>query len=143
MNYTDDKYSICDLLIFVFLMIRRPPRSTRTYPLFPYTTLFRSRLLRKCQRICPRPHPPGQGTAQAEQLGRLKAELTQAFNAPEGGWAKFMPVRDRWGEAQGGCLHSRPLRLLRPEPQQPNAQARHPGRTRGRGLFRPPRAAIR
>src|SRR3546814_8495416 len=23
-------------------MIRRPPRSTRTYPLFPYTTLFRS-----------------------------------------------------------------------------------------------------
>src|SRR5258707_4372550 len=28
------------LLIFFFLMIRRPPRST----LFPYTTLFRSRL---------------------------------------------------------------------------------------------------
>src|SRR3546814_12189475 len=23
-------------------MIRRPPRSTRTHPLFPYTTLFRS-----------------------------------------------------------------------------------------------------
>src|SRR3546814_3303921 len=28
--------------IFVFLMIRRPPRSTRTDTLFPYTTLFRS-----------------------------------------------------------------------------------------------------
>src|SRR3546814_7773645 len=27
-----------------FLMIRRPPRSTRTYTLFPYTTLFRSPL---------------------------------------------------------------------------------------------------
>src|SRR3546814_17845740 len=26
-----------------FLMIRRPPRSTRTDTLFPYTTLFRSR----------------------------------------------------------------------------------------------------
>src|SRR3546814_11586860 len=26
----------------VFLMIRRPPRSTRTDTLFPYTTLFRS-----------------------------------------------------------------------------------------------------
>src|SRR3546814_5066864 len=25
-----------------FLIIRRPPRSTRTDPLFPYTTLFRS-----------------------------------------------------------------------------------------------------
>src|SRR3546814_21161112 len=30
------------LLIFFFLMIRRPPRSTRTDTLFPYTTLFRS-----------------------------------------------------------------------------------------------------
>src|SRR3546814_5959660 len=30
--------SIC----FFFLMIRRPPRSTRTDTLFPYTTLFRS-----------------------------------------------------------------------------------------------------
>src|SRR3546814_21090412 len=29
--------------VFCFLMIRRPPRSTRTDTLFPYTTLFRSR----------------------------------------------------------------------------------------------------
>src|SRR3546814_14529348 len=29
---------------FFFLMIRRPPRSTRTDTLFPYTTLFRSML---------------------------------------------------------------------------------------------------
>src|SRR3546814_16178828 len=37
---------ICDLLIdfvvFCFLLLRRPPRSTRTDTLFPYTTLFRS-----------------------------------------------------------------------------------------------------
>src|SRR3546814_11425800 len=33
------------LLCCIFcLMIRRPPRSTRTDTLFPYTTLFRSRL---------------------------------------------------------------------------------------------------
>src|SRR3546814_1184089 len=33
----------------VFLMIRRPPRSTRTDTLFPYTTLFRSHaFLSKC-----------------------------------------------------------------------------------------------
>src|SRR3546814_5291218 len=30
------------LVSFFFLMIRRPPRSTRTDTLFPYTTLFRS-----------------------------------------------------------------------------------------------------
>src|SRR3546814_11465088 len=31
------------VLYVFFLMIRRPPRSTRTDTLFPYTTLFRSR----------------------------------------------------------------------------------------------------
>src|SRR3546814_16079198 len=30
------------LFLLFFLMIRRPPRSTRTDTLFPYTTLFRS-----------------------------------------------------------------------------------------------------
>src|SRR3546814_21173749 len=30
-------------MLLFFLMIRRPPRSTRTDTLFPYTTLFRSR----------------------------------------------------------------------------------------------------
>src|SRR3546814_13775380 len=30
--------------MFFFLLIRRPPRSTRTDTLFPYTTLFRSPL---------------------------------------------------------------------------------------------------
>src|SRR3546814_1463044 len=34
--------SILDV-VFFFLMIRRPPRSTRTSTLCPYTTLFRSR----------------------------------------------------------------------------------------------------
>src|SRR3546814_15202788 len=39
-------FLICNLIMydleFFFLMIRRPPRSTRTDTLFPYTTLFRS-----------------------------------------------------------------------------------------------------
>src|SRR3546814_9616254 len=34
------RFSSCYLVFF--LMIRRPPRSTRTDTLFPYTTLFRS-----------------------------------------------------------------------------------------------------
>src|SRR3546814_14329403 len=32
----------CTQTLLLFLMIRRPPRSTRTDTLFPYTTLFRS-----------------------------------------------------------------------------------------------------
>src|SRR5574339_821354 len=40
---------------FFFLMIRRPPRST----LFPYTTLFRSRIARG-KHSAQRDHQPGQ-----------------------------------------------------------------------------------
>src|SRR3546814_10716282 len=36
------EFFITILIMFFFLMIRRPPRSTRTDTLFPYTTLFRS-----------------------------------------------------------------------------------------------------
>src|SRR3546814_3692350 len=34
--------ALARLYVFFILMIRRPPRSTRTDTLFPYTTLFRS-----------------------------------------------------------------------------------------------------
>src|SRR3546814_8768713 len=34
---------LCYPCLFFILMIRRPPRSTRTDTLFPYTTLFRSK----------------------------------------------------------------------------------------------------
>src|SRR3546814_10294198 len=51
--------------MFFSLMIRRPPRSTRTDTLFPYTTLFRSRRPRSSPpamplglRACPLSPPP-------------------------------------------------------------------------------------
>src|SRR3546814_15754213 len=40
----------CFLICVFVLMIRRPPRSTRTDTLFPYTTLFRSVLARELAR---------------------------------------------------------------------------------------------
>src|SRR3546814_9657311 len=39
-------------------MIRRPPRSTRTDTLFPYTTLFRSRPIAGLQQPATRPGSP-------------------------------------------------------------------------------------
>src|SRR3546814_20165071 len=39
-------------LFVFFLMIRRPPRSTRTDTLFPYTTLFRSVRLCRVPGLC-------------------------------------------------------------------------------------------
>src|SRR3546814_3780520 len=43
-------YSKTYVYIVFFLMIRRPPRSTRTDTLFPYTTLFRSFRVARAQR---------------------------------------------------------------------------------------------
>src|SRR3546814_2597080 len=45
-------------------MIRRPPRSTRTYTLFPYTTLFRS------HRRADRAHRRARGGRDAASGGR-------------------------------------------------------------------------
>src|SRR3546814_12030585 len=50
-------------IVFFFLMIRRPPRSTRTDTLFPYTTLFRSR----------------DKAATSRWWGELRAEAAAAF----------------------------------------------------------------
>src|SRR3546814_11862784 len=50
-------------------MIRRPPRSTRTDTLFPYTTLFRSD---------PRPRE-GQGLRREAVIGRRRPEAERAW----------------------------------------------------------------
>src|SRR3546814_10065657 len=55
-------------------MIRRPPRSTRTDTLLPYTTLFRSRpLSRYPAAVAPRPHHEAHGRGRQRQLtGRFR-----------------------------------------------------------------------
>src|SRR6266480_5083515 len=52
-----------DLLVFFFLMIRRPPRST----LFPYTTLFRSRPRSRTPRRDRAPPGDPVGAARSEE----------------------------------------------------------------------------
>src|SRR3546814_16189696 len=52
---------VCICFVFFFLMIRRPPRSTRTDTLFPYTTLFRS-------GHRPAAHPPRKPAASGRKL---------------------------------------------------------------------------
>src|SRR3546814_8265041 len=46
-------------IIFFFLMIRQPPRSTRPDTLFPYTTLFRSFACGIFGNVAPRGIDPG------------------------------------------------------------------------------------
>src|SRR3546814_17102060 len=52
--------------VFFFLMIRRPPRSTRTDTLFPYTTLFRSA---RQERVRPRVRPGSSHSAPRPSAG--------------------------------------------------------------------------
>src|SRR3546814_10471418 len=54
-------------------MLRRPPRSTRTDTLFPYTTLFRSRLHRRIGF----PAVKVRAVRVAEQLFQIGAHRTQ------------------------------------------------------------------
>src|SRR3546814_7493032 len=87
------------VVVCFFVMVRRPPRSTRTYTLFPYTSLFRSagrdpgspdrralRLRRRRRRRVPRRvrgkrHSP-QGARRARQ--RRHRGRTQALDREEG-----------------------------------------------------------
>src|SRR3546814_8765572 len=53
-------------------MIRRPPRSTRTDTLFPYTTLFRSPPVRRRSAVAPR--CPARRCGRCRRTGRLRSE---------------------------------------------------------------------
>src|SRR3546814_4571552 len=69
--------------LFFFLMIRQPPRSTRTDTLFPYTTLFLSCPLHAAlldpllRRVVVRHDDPGL-QAQADQAVERQARLDPA-----------------------------------------------------------------
>src|SRR3546814_12490846 len=57
--------------VFFFLMIRRPPRSTRTDTLFPYTTLFRALHVAPLDLVAARPlgHQADHRIAGRAELG--------------------------------------------------------------------------
>src|SRR3546814_11596111 len=61
-----------DLPLFFFLMLRRPPRSTRTDTLFPYTTLFRSQPPRRC--LC---QAGGGGVLTRQRAGRSEEHTSE------------------------------------------------------------------
>src|SRR3546814_18051678 len=58
-----------------FLMIRRPPRSTRTDTLFPYTTLFRSPALGGGDRQRQQQQPCAEADGDVGALGDLLEDL--------------------------------------------------------------------
>src|SRR3546814_14606412 len=83
-------------------MIRRPPRSTRTDTLFPYTTLFRSvpHAGRQDRRGCGAPH---------DRRGRLSEERGYHAGGAEG--VDGYPDRARQPEGTAGLRQVRRARL--------------------------------
>ena len=73
-------------------MIRRPPRSTRQSTLFPYTTLFRSRLMTEA------PSDPTGFTAfaNAVEFGRQAAEAEGAGYPPNLDFEHLMKAGNDW-----------------------------------------------
>src|SRR3546814_4684415 len=70
-----------------FLMIRRPPRSTRTDTLFPYTTLFRSYYARRTANSaaasCPRGSPAGARGSHRAPLRAAPPTSSRPFRSEE------------------------------------------------------------
>src|SRR3546814_11636081 len=76
-------------------MIRRPPRSTRTDTLFPYTTLFRSARLARRPRLCG-------AVGELSRVGRLRQRLHgQGRQEMVGNDARRPARRGEMGDRQG------------------------------------------
>src|SRR3546814_11139620 len=77
------------VVLFFFLMIRRPPRSTRTDTLFPYTTLFRSRAAGQRGLRLPPARRPGRLPAGLDHVSDAAAAVAAAHEWFEhnSGWA--------------------------------------------------------
>src|SRR3546814_7847170 len=108
---------VCYLVRFLFfLMIRRPPRSTRTDTLFPYTTLFRSvsaastgdasglRDHGSDQAINSPPRArPASRTARAGRAGRpCCSRAPEPGRCPPGAGTRTSPGRGSAGGGTGG-----------------------------------------
>src|SRR3546814_11420774 len=93
--------------MFFFLMIRRPPRSTRTDTLFPYTTLFRSG---EGQRIAAARRRRSRHAVAAERARRLGLVHPRGHPPPQaaGARAAALPpaLRNRAGGLEGPAAES-------------------------------------
>src|SRR3546814_10196470 len=70
--------ALCVSVAVFFLTIRRPPRSTRTDTLFPYTTLFRSESQCHLGKVAHRPVARGEARVEGRQrFGTVRARRSE------------------------------------------------------------------
>src|SRR3546814_1873975 len=104
--------------LFFYLMIRRPPRSTRTDTLFPYTTLFRSRAcgVSSGGQVRRREHGGGRVSSRRDRdaLRRSVSAWTLELSM------KFGPQPDPCWFTVPPCLPFSPSPFLRLRPVTPS-----------------------
>src|SRR6267154_5336061 len=108
MQYKTQKFVAALGSPFFFLMIRRPPRST----LFPYTTLFRSRLRardrsprpRRVRPRCPMRTRSEEHTSELQSPVHLVCRLLLEKKKPSGARGLFVAVRIKGKTMQLGGL---------------------------------------
>src|SRR3546814_17654662 len=102
------------MLSFFFLMIRRPPRSTRTDTLFPYTTLFRSRegLLSQKELLQMTAPSAGRSVEQIEEpfknglFAGLSLDHVSVVQAPDPYWEAYSQNGDAQQDRKSTRLNS-------------------------------------
>src|SRR3546814_13838258 len=140
-------------------MIRRPPRSTRTDTLFPYTTLFRSGVLRLVDQqvieatVELEQHPGDAAVAREQTVGIVNEVVVVEQNTRL--LVALVGFQNGVAENQqrpGGARHHQPLAVLRqrqtallpapPRPQgtgearrRPPGVGTEPGREKGSALW--------
>src|SRR3546814_15214963 len=105
-------------------MIRRPPKSTSTYTLFPYTTLFRSPIVETYESL---DVVETFGGVQIRFENESKADLSIVLMADTAGTGTMDPVYTLYTAAPAGLFAVRGFDTLGPE-----FQAFESGRASGR-----------
>src|SRR3546814_18694770 len=127
------------LYVFFLFMIRRPPRSTRTDTLFPYTTLFRScdddSHCEKDRQVARRKRGP---IVHDEREGQYARQRNGATHPGKGHRREDSPIRKRTGAPPTGP--SPPKRNPNPcEPEHGQTKRNTDTRREGKGWVRPVR----
>src|SRR3546814_16476890 len=87
-------------------MKRRPPRSTRTDPLFPYTTLFRSRSGAKYMASCICHVLGGTKRLRLERIVRRRATIVKTLQGYSSGLTRHTPPSSKYATASSRAKQS-------------------------------------
>src|SRR3546814_20034375 len=113
-------------------MILRPPRSTRTDTLFPYTTLFRSKLHKSAPGLSPSHCQPPPRRISSPHVAPLEQRLLRRPRRPPSARRHFAaPPPRRSRHALSGLGRIRPVEHA-DRPHQPPPATPHPSPLRRR-----------